>query len=229
MTGMLQPVKAGFLGGTGIEGRGLALRLVSAGISVAIGSRQQQRAQDTATSLNAELAGRSGFRPVIYGLNGEVAAQSEFIFLTLPFAHAAETLESCRDLFQPGTVIVDVTVPLSFAGGKVQVMPLPEGSGSRHLTKLLPAGIDLAAAFKTIPAHVLADLQEKLDCDVFVCSDSAAARSRVMDLIGRLSDVRAIDAGDLDSAATLERMCALAVGLNRRYKIKTSRYRVVGL
>ena len=44
----------GFLGGTGPEGRGLALRFAMAGESVMIGSRDAGRATDAADSVTAD-------------------------------------------------------------------------------------------------------------------------------------------------------------------------------
>jgi predicted dinucleotide-binding enzyme len=44
-----------------------------------------------------------------------------------------------------------------------------------------------------------------------------------------IPDLRPVDAGQLSAAGTLERMTALAIGLNRRYKRRGARYRVVGL
>ncbi|MCY4654466.1 MAG: NAD(P)-binding domain-containing protein, partial [Dehalococcoidia bacterium] len=41
----------GFIGGTGPEGKGLALRFAMAGERVAIGSRDAQRAQDAADEV----------------------------------------------------------------------------------------------------------------------------------------------------------------------------------
>ena len=43
----------GFVGGTGPEGRGLALRFAMAGEHVLIGSRDPQRARDAADSVTA--------------------------------------------------------------------------------------------------------------------------------------------------------------------------------
>ncbi len=64
---------------------------------------------------------------------------------------------------------------------------------------------------------------------MFVASDSKEAKLRVMEAIKFIEGARPVDAGTLVSARTLERMTVLAIGINRRYKIKTARYRVVGL
>ncbi len=124
---------------------------------------------------------------------------------------------------------MDVTVPLTFGAGSVGLLNLEEGSGSEHLAKYLPEGIPLVAAFKTISANVLANLEISLDCDVFICGDSRGARVRVMEVAARITGLRAIDAGPLRQARVLEPMTALAVDINRRYGIDSSRYRMVGL
>lgn len=215
----------GFLGGTGIEGKGLALRFAAAGVRVVIGSRSAERAAVVAGELNRQLG-----RELVAGAeNREMIASSEIILLTLPFEQAAPALDTYRDLLRPGTVVVDVTVPVAFGGGRARPLSLPEGSGSQSLAKHLPEGVALVGAFKTIPAHLLADASASLDCDVFVCGDLADAKARVMEVIGRIPNLRAVDAGGLEVAGTLERMSVLAIGINRRYKIKSARFRVVGL
>ena len=54
----------GFLGGTGLEGRGLALRFALAGEQVVIGSRQAARAQEAARAVleRGPVEGVSGAR-----------------------------------------------------------------------------------------------------------------------------------------------------------------------
>ena len=93
----------------------------------------------------------------------------------------------------------------------------------------LPDRVRLVGAFKTVPAHVLAELHTPLECDVFVCSDSKEARGEVMELAKRIPSLRPLDAGPLGMARTLERMTILAIHLNRRYKKKGARYSVVGI
>jgi NADPH-dependent F420 reductase len=228
----IHELNVGLIGGTGEEGRGLALRFAIAGARVSIGSRTIDRAKTAADELNRLLGERTGqpvMHPIGHGENRDVIARSEAVLLTVPFAHAASTLESHRGDFREGSILIDITVPVSFEQGRVRYVELPEGSASEHLKTRLPENIPLVAAFKTEPAHLLAEIEEPLDCDSFVASDSKDAKARVMEAIGFISGLRAIDAGTLYSARTLERMTVLAIGINRRYKIKTGRYRIVGL
>ena len=218
------------IGGTGEEGRGLALRWAMAGARVSIGSRTLEKAKASAEELNHLLETRANLlHRIRYGENRDGIAESEFVLLTVPFAHAASTLEAHRQDFRDGSILIDITVPVSFERGRVRYIELPEGSASEHLKARLPETIPLVAAFKTEPAHLLAEIDEPLDCDCFVASDSKEAKARVIEAIGSIEGLRPVDAGTLYSARTLERMTVLAIGINRRYKIKTARYRVVGL
>ena len=224
----INELNVGLIGGTGEEGRGLALRWAVAGARVSIGSRTLDRAKAVAEELN-QTVGSGAVEPISYGENRDVIGASDLALLTVPFAHAASTLEAHRQDFREGAILVDITVPVSFEQGRVRYIELPEGSASEHLKTRLPENVPLVAAFKTEPAHLLAEIREPLDCDSFVASDAKDARERVMEAIGFIEGLRAVDAGTLYSARTLERMTVLAIGINRRNKIKTARYRVVGL
>ena len=227
----INQIKVGLIGGTGEEGRGLALRWTIAGAQVSIGSRTLEKAKTTADELNQilEAHGKRTNSPISAGENREVIAASDFVLLTIPFAHSASTVDTHRPDFREGSVLIDITVPVSFEHGRVRYLELSEGSASEHLRARLPETIPLVAAFKTEPAHLLAEIDEALDCDSFVASDSKDAKARVMEAIGFIKGLRPVDAGTLYSARTLERMTVLAIGINRRNKIKTARYRVLGL
>ena len=69
-----------FLGGTGPEGKGLALRLAAAGEVAIIGSRDAGRAATAAEELRAAASGSR-----IEGAdNAGAAAQADVVFLTFP-------------------------------------------------------------------------------------------------------------------------------------------------
>ena len=66
-------MRIGFLGGTGIEGKGLALRFARAGVSVIIGSRSTERARAAAAQYNQE----AGTTLISGKTNAEMLASSE--------------------------------------------------------------------------------------------------------------------------------------------------------
>jgi len=219
----------GVLGGTGPEGIGLALRLGQAGFPVFLGSRSAERARDKAQELSDRLQKEGQTARVTGDENAVVAAASDLLFLTAPFEHAADLLKQCHSEFRGNAVLVDVTVPLVFQAGRVGLRELTERSGSEYLSKFLPENVKIVAAFKTIPARLLGDLGASLDCDMFVCGDSEEAKILVVEIASRFPGLRPLNVGSLLEAGTLERMCALAIGMNRRFKAKHARFRVVGV
>ena len=94
----------GFLGGTGPEGRGLALRFALAGEPVIIGSRVRDRAEQAAKSI-ARHAPEGAVRG---GLNLEVATQGDIVFVAVPYAGHRATLDSLRDALDGKVVVVSV-------------------------------------------------------------------------------------------------------------------------
>jgi NADPH-dependent F420 reductase len=218
-------LKVGLIGGTGPEGRGLALRWAMAGAQIIIGSRSAERAKQTAEELNRML----GTDHIGHGANQEAVAAADLILLTVPFEHAAPTIESLQEVFRDGSILIDATVPVSFEKGRARYLEPAEGSASEHLRARLKESVQLVAAFKTVPAHTLADPSQPLDCDDFVASDSEEAKLRVIEAMRFIRSLRPIDAGALESARAIERMTVLAISINRRYKIKTACFRVIGL
>jgi NADPH-dependent F420 reductase len=218
-------MRIGLLGGTGVEGKGLALRFAAAGAAVFLGSRSQERAERSALRYNQILG-----KPLIHGMNNrEMLATSEIVYLTIPFDHVVSAVQSCRNDLRRGLILVDVSVPMRFHEGRAEYLEQPEGSNTEVLAKHIPDGIHLAGAFKTIPAHTLTDIETNLHCDVFVCSDSKDAFEKVADSVRKIPSLRPLDAGSLREARTLERMTVLAINLNRRYKRTGARYRVEGI
>jgi predicted dinucleotide-binding enzyme len=62
-----------------------------------------------------------------------------------------------------------------------------------------------------------------------VCGDTPEVSAAAIALLSRIPSLRLLDAGGLQSARLIERMTALAIVLNKRYKVRGARFRVVGL
>jgi len=215
-------MQAGIIGGTGHEGRGLAARLAQAGVPVLLGSRQLERARETVDGFGGSL-------PLEAATNDRIAADCEVIFLAVPFAGVADLLEAYRATFRAGALVIDLTVPLTFERGIPGIADVPEGSATEFIRARLPPEVRLAVAFKTIPASALARIEAPLECDEFVCGDSPEVCAAAIDVIGRIPSLRLLDAGGLQSARLIERMTALAIVLNKRYKVRGARFRMVGI
>ena len=97
-----------FLGGTGPEGRGLALRYALAGREVFIGSREPERGSETAHGLEEKWPGSV----VRGGGNEEAARLGEVVFICVPYAAQKSMLAEVTDSLA-GKVVVNVVAPLA--------------------------------------------------------------------------------------------------------------------
>jgi 8-hydroxy-5-deazaflavin:NADPH oxidoreductase len=211
------------LGGTGQQGRGLAQRFARAGVPVVIGSRDPERAADAIAGWVAAGA------PIRAADNGTAVAEAAVTLLAVPFNSVDTLLAELRPRFRDAALVIDVTVPVTFAGGSMAMLPVAEGSAAEYVRARLPPHVRLAGTFKTIPARLLGEVDRPLDCDEFVCGDSEAARAEAAALVGLVPGVRAIDVGPLARARSIEHLTALAIAINRRHKIHDARFRIVGL
>lgn len=215
------------IGGTGDQGKGLALRWAQAGFTIIIGSRDGARAQTAADEFKTILGGNAALRGTT---NSEAAAQASIVVLTVPFAAQIATLKDIVPSLQPGTLLIDVTVPLEPAvGGKpTRMLGVWAGSAAEQCREYAPAGVEVVAAFHNVGAQALAELTHSVECDVLVCGDAKAAKERARPLVEAIAGCRYVDAGPLANARTVEAMTALLIGVNIRYK-KHSGLRITGL
>jgi NADPH-dependent F420 reductase len=211
------------LGGTGQQGRGLAQRFQHAGLQVIVGSRDPDRA-------SAAVAAWTVSAPAVEVADNRAAvARADVTLLAVPFTFVDALLEELRPHFKDGSLVIDLIVPVTFADGKMAMVEVAEGSAAEHVRARLPASVRLACAFKTVPAHLLGAGSHPLDCDEFVCGDSAEARAEAAALVALLPGLRPVDVGALSRARSIEHLTALAIAINRRHKIHDARFRVVGL
>jgi NADPH-dependent F420 reductase len=207
--------------GTGAEGFGLASRFARAGTRVILGSREAAKAQEAARRIgNAE--GK---------LNADAVREADIVILTVPLTAQIPTLKSLQASFRPSAILVDATVPLEAAiGGRVShTLTLWAGSAAQQAARYTPPGVSVVAAFHTLSADLLTDLDRSIDSDVLICGDSAEAKAVVTEMIAMLPGARAIDAGALENARLIENAAALVISLNIRHKVKHSGLRITGL
>jgi 8-hydroxy-5-deazaflavin:NADPH oxidoreductase len=214
------------VGATGDLGFGLALRLAAAGVPVVIGSRDADRAADAAGRVAAAVPGAD-----VRGLaNPQAAGAADVVVLSVPFASQAGTLRSIRDALRPGTLLLDVTVPLAAAiGGRpTRTLIVPQGSAAQQAQELVPDGVTVVSGLHTVAAKHLAELDHPLDEDALICGDDRAAKARVAALLAQIPGLRPIDAGRLEMARITEQLTALTIGINIRHKA-TAGIKLTGL
>ncbi|MGM0981929.1 MAG: NADPH-dependent F420 reductase [Pseudomonadota bacterium] len=202
------------LGGTGPQGRGLALRFARAGTPVVIGSRDSARAQGIADELNTQLdeaATISG-----EGLRDAVVAADEMVILAVPYSAHDATLEVIHDLL-PGKILIDIVVPLADGDPKKVDMPTA-GSATEAAQALLGEAIPVVGALHNVSAATLNQLDHPINCDVLVCGNDLAAKEKVIELIRQL-DVAAYNAGPAVNARCIEAITPILIRLNISKKV----------
>jgi NADPH-dependent F420 reductase len=204
------------LGGTGPAGTGLALRWARAGETIIIGSRDAQRAQQTAATVKEKAGNQSN----ITGMeNSAACAAANLLMLTVPFEGQAALLKQLKPAIAEGSILIDATVPLAAGvGGRAsRTLGVWQGSAAQQAAELVPKGVSVVAAFHNVSAELL-NGDDSLDCDVMVCSDDPDAAQLTRTLAAKIPGVRAIDGGKLENARIIEQITALLIGLNIRHK-----------
>ena len=208
--------KLAFVGGTGPEGLGLAVRFAVAGHAVIIGSRSPERAQGAAVNVRAKVP----HAQVEGMLNEEAVRAGEIVLVTIPFAGHRDTLKALAPAIG-AKIVIDVVSPLAFEAGQIRALAVPEGSAAQQAQALLPQAA-VAAAFHHLDAGSLMRVEERLEADVLVCGDHPQAKLRTMALAEQIAGVRALDGGPLANSRYLEEFTAVLLSLNKNYRAHTT-------
>lgn len=214
----LQQLTIAVLGGTGPQGRGLARRFAGAGLSVVLGSRSAERAEETAAALGHGVRGAA---------NADAAAEGDVVVVAVPWDGHADLLRELVGVLD-GKVVVDCVNPLGFDKQGAFALPVPEGSAAQQAAALLP-GARVTGAFHHVSAVVLEDPEiERVDLDVLVVGDDRDATDLVCALADAVPGMRGVFAGRLRNAHQVEALTANLISVNRRYKTHAG-VRVTGL
>lgn len=212
----------GFVGGTGPEGRGLALRLALAGEQVLIGSRNEARAKEAAENISRFVP-----KGALHGtLNTKVAREADIVFVVVPYAAQRETLGFLAEELS-GKIVVSAVSPLVFSNGRARTAPIEEGSAALEAQAILPEST-LVSAFHSISAQELLKPDQPIDSDVIICADDDRAKEIVTELAEKIEGVRAVNGGRLENAKYVEGLTALLANINRIYKAR-SMIRITGI
>lgn len=201
-------MRIGILGGTGDQGRGLALRLAMAGWSVSLGSRDADRAGAAAAALGHGVTG---------GSNRDCAALADIVIAAVPWDGHAELLASLAPALA-GKIVIDCVNPLGFDKQGAFALPVREGSAAQQAQALLPDAV-VVAAFHHVSAVLLLDESlDTIDTDVLVLGDERTATDAVQALVSTIPGMRGIYGGRLRNAHQVEAFTANLISMNRRYK-----------
>ena len=215
-------MRISIIGGTGNQGKGLALRLGKAGYPIYLGSRSKEKAAEAVREIKEihpeiEIEGFDNF---------QAAGLGDLVIFTIPYKTIKEVIPNLRSQVK-GKVVVDTSVAL-IPGKPPTVEKIQEGSVAQKIQGYMGNETHVVSAFHTISAHLLNNLAEPLNGDTLVAGDNQEAKEIVMELASKLG-LRPLDAGPLGVSHVLEDLTALSIGLNMRYKRKSIGVRFTGL
>jgi 8-hydroxy-5-deazaflavin:NADPH oxidoreductase len=198
----------GVLGGTGDQGRGLALRLAMVGQRVQVGSRDAARAAAIAADVGHGVTGTD---------NGSCARDADIVVVAVPWEGHGQLLAALSGALA-GKIVVDCVNPLGFDKQGAFALDVEEGSAAEQAAALLPES-RVVGAFHHLSAVLLLDASvPTIDTDVLVVGDERAATDTVQALAQRITGVRGLYAGRLRNAHQIEALTANLISVNRRYK-----------
>lgn len=210
-------VQIGVLGGTGPEGKALAVRLASVGMDVIIGSRSHDRAVAAVDELQAKWPNHN---LGLSGADNQGAAVAQMVVVATPWDAAASTALSVAEHLE-GKVVISIANALARVGDEFQALVPARGSVAAHVQATVPAA-RVAAAFHHLPARSLGAIDQPMLGDVLVCADDPSARLDTCALVAAIPALRPVDAGTLSNASAIEAFTAVLLGVNVRYRARAT-------
>ncbi|WP_043474310.1 NADPH-dependent F420 reductase [Paeniglutamicibacter gangotriensis] len=182
--------------GSGNMATTIGTRAAKHGHTIEIMSRNTAKAKALAEQLgNGAAVGTFGAKP-----------PGEIVILAVPYAGVVDAVTTYGDALA-GKILVDITNPFNDdASGLVTTT-----SATQEIAAAAPESAHVVKAFNTIFGHVLAT---GTPLDAFIAGDSAGAKSTVTAFLESM-ELRALDAGRLQAAPTLESTGLLLMGLAR--------------
>ena len=200
----------GILGGTGPAGRGVALRLASAGYEVAIGSRDAERAYEIASRLEPRGTGK------VHGVSNLDAAKCEIVIIATPWESTLETLQPLAGELAD-KILVSMVNAMQKEGREMRPIFPAAGSCAQEIAALLP-NARVVTAFNHLPAGQMEDLDSGLDADVILCGADNESMAEVAEMVSAMPGLHAIEAGSLALAGTIEAFTSVCISVNIRSK-----------
>jgi NADPH-dependent F420 reductase len=207
-------MKIAIVGGTGKLGQGLGLRAVHSGHDVTLGSRDADRARETAALLDPAIGGQS---------NRDAAEGSDAVFLSVPYAAHRGTIEPLREVLA-GKLVIDATVPINPFSPR-ELRTDSGRSAAEEADEILGGNAAVFAAFQTVSFHTLR--QDEVQTDILLAGDPDR-KDDALALIRSLN-VHPVYAGPLRSARHLEHMTLLLIAINKHHKIKNAGLKILGI
>jgi NADPH-dependent F420 reductase len=224
----------GVLGGTGKQGRGLALRWALAGHRVRIGSRDPQRAAGAAEEVAERLKEIAGGEGEGLATSAEVEAppgavdsgdyaactECDVVVAAVPYDGLDAAVEPLAEVLRD-RVVVSCISPVTVDDDGPSPVPIADGSAAERLQGLAP-GARVVGAFQNVAARKLMSAPTPMVGDIFITGEDPTAREVAGDLVRAVPDLRPVEVGPLRLSRPVEEITAVQMAINMRHKVVTS-------
>jgi len=225
-------MKIAILGGTGDLGRGLALRWCRQH-DIIVGSRVKDKAEALADEYLRIASGHYGVRMLgsITGLeNSKAIEAAAWVIFSVPPESAIEFAEKVRESVTADKIVVTPVVPMQKRG---RVFEYGANVASSHMVSMAEALAEtlktrnVVAAFHTLPAKKLSNLDVELSYDVLMASDNPDAVKGLSELVRDIPSLRPIYAGPLSVASLIESLTPLMLNVSIHAGLRDPSIRIV--
>jgi predicted dinucleotide-binding enzyme len=196
-------MKIGILG-TGMVGAALGGKFTQLGHQVKMGSR-------TANNEAAAKWVRASGPNASQGTFSDAASFGELVFICLNGAVFLEVAKGLDAKVLDGKVLVDVSNPLDFSSGSLNLSICNTNSLGEEVQKALPAA-KVVKSFNTVNCEVV-NPEKGGNPTMFVCGNDAGAKERFTDLIKTLGWRDILDIGDITRSRGTEALMHLWMNL----------------
>jgi NADPH-dependent F420 reductase len=210
----------GFVGGTGPQGRGLALRFALAGHPVLIGSRSADKAKEVVSTLDVDGLDMRGVA------NIDACSEADIVFITVPYKAQWKTLGDLAGTIGE-KIVVNCVNAVEFDDSGPLPGNVPAGSAAEECAQLLPRA-RIVSAFHDVSARRLLRVDQPITVDVLICGDDEDAKHVVAHLAAEIPGMWGVDCGPLRLSGPIEHMTPVLLSINRRYKLNSG-IRIDGL
>ena len=212
--------KIGFVGGTGDLGTALALQL-SRKHEVLLGSREIGKATSTVEMMHNEKGSRDYLEQNLKPAeNAQAVGQSEVVIVTVPHENAIDTIKNLRSFFREGQILISTVAAVRKAGDEF----VPDFTSSKSFAEIFQETVlnsaKVAAAFQTVPAHILYK-EKEISADVLVTADQLETFGKVASVIKDIEGLRPLYLGSLSLSSEIERLTSLLLNVGKRNKLKS--------
>ncbi len=209
-------MKIAIVGGTGNMGFGLGLHFAKVGHEVIIGSRTEDKAQESANTANRLLEKAESYKRVKGMANSEAVKEVDLVIISVPAAAHKVTIESIADTIKDKNVL-DVTIPMAFK--PIRFAPPEAGANALETLSILGEDAKIAAGFHTVSATLLQDPSAKISGDTLIVGNDKSLKELVISLANEIG-YNGYDAGSLEMSKTVESLTPMLIGMNKRYGSK---------